>query len=192
MVSPAGVVQGEDATPSCLHSTVRLYSSTNIMRDSNVGNSGSYTNLRLTLLTGSRQRGSPFCQHTFSDTPRGSASLAPAVVANPNMSIGLYRGSDLNPTQSPVNPAHMVSPAGVVQGGSATPSCLHSTVRLYSSTNIMRDCNVGNSGSHTNLRSTLLTGSRQRGSPFCQHTFSDTPRGCASLAPAVAANPKWR
>ena len=130
MVSPAGVVQGRDATPSCLHSTVRLCSATDIMRDCNVGNSGSHTNLRSTLLTDSRQPGFPFCQHAFSYTPRGCASLAPAVAANPNMAIGLYRGSDLNPTQSPVNPAHMVSHAGVVQGGGATPSCLHDTIGI--------------------------------------------------------------
>ncbi len=72
----------------------------------------------------------------LSDTPRGSASLVPATLAHPNKVIGLYQGSEdqtlqyqehiLDLTFSPVNPAHLISPAGVQ--GAAAP-CLHTALK---------------------------------------------------------------
>ena len=44
----------------------------------------------------------PLGLHAILDTPRGSASLAPAVAANPKTTIGTASGGVLNPTQSEV------------------------------------------------------------------------------------------
>ena len=81
------------------------------------------------------QRAAAPCLHAALRHSRASASLVPATLAHPNKVIGLYQGSEdqtlqyqehiLDLTFSPVNPAHLVSPAGVQ--GAASP-CLHTSL----------------------------------------------------------------
>ena len=82
------------------------------------------------------QRAAAPCLHAALRHSRASASLVPATLAHPNKVIGLYQGSEdqtlqyqehiLDLTFSPVNPAHLISPAGVQ--GAAAP-CLHTALK---------------------------------------------------------------
>jgi len=83
-----------------------------------------------------------------SQTLLGFTIVHPPRCGDPRQGDRVCIGEEiLDPTQSAVNPAHMVSPAGV--RGGTTPSCLwhdwdihyHSyPIRLCSATDIMRAC----------------------------------------------------
>ena len=77
-------------------------------------------------------RGTTPGQHAIKDTPRGSASLAPAVVANPKMAIGtVSRGDEPNSHMNAVNPAQQISPAGGGMEGGATPHLPGNEVTIF-------------------------------------------------------------
>ena len=56
-----------------------------------------------------------------SDAPGGLLSFTPAVEANPNRAIGTVMGEQRSTHTTPINSAHLISSAGVVQGGGGNP-----------------------------------------------------------------------
>jgi len=76
-----------------------------------------------TLSTAYRMRGwfEGWLPPPVSDAPGGLLSFTPAVEANPNRAIGIVSEEQRSTHTTPINSAHLISSAGVVQGGGGNP-----------------------------------------------------------------------